>query len=84
MTETPSPAYMFMLFYIDQDSGWKQSLESFDIRGRYKNPRKAVVDLHSGIRPSRYYELQAKKTAVQLGITDSAATVRCWKRPWPR
>ena len=70
VTETPPPAYMFMPFYIDQDSGWKQSLESFDIRGQYKNPRKAVVEFHSGIRPNRYYELQAKKTAVQLEITE--------------
>lgn len=70
VTETPPPAYMFMPFYIDQDSGWKQSLESFDIRGQYKNPRKAVIEFHSGIRPNRYYELQAKKTAVQLEIAE--------------
>ncbi|WP_292326312.1 hypothetical protein [Mesorhizobium sp.] len=70
MTETPPPAYMFMPFYIDQDSGWKQSLESFEIRGQYKNPRKAVVEFHSGIRPNRYYELQARKTAVQLEIAE--------------
>lgn len=70
VTETPPPAYMFMPFYIDQDSGWKQSLESFDIRGQYKNPRKPIIEFHSGIRPNRYYELQAKKTAVQLEITE--------------
>jgi hypothetical protein len=70
MTETPPPAYMFMPFYIDQDNGWKQSLESFDIRGQYKNPRKAVIEFHSGIRPNRYYKLQARKTAVQLEITE--------------
>ncbi|MBY3201323.1 AAA family ATPase [Rhizobium laguerreae] len=70
VTETPPPAYMFMPFYIDQDSGWKQSLESFESRGQYKNPRKAVIEFHSGIRPNRYYELQARKTAVQLEITE--------------
>ena len=70
VTETPPPAYMFMPFFIDQDSGWKQSLESFDNRGHYKNPRKAVVEFHSGIRPNRYYELQARKTTVQLEIAE--------------
>ncbi|MBE1203694.1 ATP-binding protein [Aminobacter carboxidus] len=70
VTETPPPAYMFMPFYIDQDSGWRQSLESFDNRGQYKNPRKAVVEFHSGIRPNRYYVLQARKAAVQLEITE--------------
>ncbi|QND61528.1 ATP-binding protein [Mesorhizobium huakuii] len=70
VTETPPPAYMFMPFCIDQDSGWKQSLESFDNRGQYKNPRKSVVEFHSGIRPNRYYELQARKTAVQLEIAE--------------
>lgn len=68
--ETPPPAYMFMPFFIDQDSGWKQALESFDNRGQYKNPRKAVVEFHSGIRPNRYYELQARKSAVQLEIAE--------------
>lgn len=70
VTETPPPAYMFMPFYIDQDSGWKQSLESFDIRGQYKNPRKSLVEFHSGIRPNRYYELQARKAAINMEITE--------------
>ena len=69
-TETPPPAYIFMPFYIDQDSGWKQSLESFEIRGQYKNPRKAVIEFHSGIRPNRYYELQARKTVARLEIAE--------------
>jgi len=68
--ETPPPAYAFMPFYVDQDLGWKQALESFEIRGQYKNPRKAVIEFHSGIRPNRYYELQAQKTAIQSEITE--------------
>jgi hypothetical protein len=59
--ETPPPAYAFLPFYIDQDNGWRQPLESFDIRGQYNNVRKHIIDFHSGIRPNEYYELQAQK-----------------------
>lgn len=70
LPETPPPAYAFMPFYVDQDLGWKQALESFEIGAQYKSPRKAVIEFHSGMRPNRYYELQARKTAVQSEITE--------------
>ncbi|MDX0004697.1 hypothetical protein GOB19_29600 [Sinorhizobium meliloti] len=68
--ETPPPAYAFLPFYVDQDLGWKQALESFEVGAQYKNPRKAVIEFHSGIRPNRYYQLQARKAALQSGIAD--------------
>jgi flagellar biosynthesis chaperone FliJ len=68
--ETPPPAYAFLPFYVDQDLGWKQAFESFVVGGQYKNFRKAVIEFHSGIRPNRYYELQAKKAALQLSLAD--------------
>lgn len=64
--EIPPPAYAFLPFYIDQDAGWYQALESFDVRGQYTNARKAIIEFHSGIRPNKYYELQAKKRKLDM------------------
>jgi hypothetical protein len=68
--ETPPPAYAFLPFYIDQDNGWRQPLESFDLRGQYTNVRKHIVEFHSGIRPNEFYELQAQKRKFDIERTD--------------
>ncbi|PSH65160.1 ATP-binding protein [Phyllobacterium sophorae] len=61
---TPPPAFAFLPFYVDQDNGWGQALESFDNLQQYPKFRKNVIEFHSGIRPNEFYELMAEKRQV--------------------
>ena len=57
---TPPPAFMFLPYYIDQDSGWKSNWSSFDRLRQFPAWRSSVVNFHTGIRPNRWYELKAE------------------------
>lgn len=63
---TPPPAFALLPFYIDQDRGWGQTLESFDNIQQYPGVRKSVVEFHSGIRSNEFYELTAEKRSAVL------------------
>lgn len=60
--ETPSPAYFFVPFYIDQDAGWKDTLASFNGLTQYSNWKENVILYHIGLRSNRWYELQSIQT----------------------
>lgn len=62
----PPPAFAFLPFYMDQDRGWQQTLESFDNLQQYPSPRKNIIEYHSGIRPNKYYELQAQRRQIDM------------------
>lgn len=64
--EIPPPAYAFLPFYIDQDSGWTKPLDSFDSLGQYADFRKPLLEFHTGILPNEYYRLEAEKRRLQL------------------
>ncbi len=59
--EIPPPAYAFLPFYVDQDSGWTKPLDSFDNLGQYTDFRKSLLEFHIGILPNEYYQLEAEK-----------------------
>lgn len=64
--EIPPPAYAFLPFYIDQDTGWMKPLDSFSNLGQYADFRKALLEFHTGILPNEYYELEAEKRRLQV------------------
>lgn len=64
--EIPPPAYAFLPFYIDQDSGWTKPLDSFSNLSQYADFRKALLEFHTGILPNEYYELEAEKRRLQV------------------
>lgn len=64
--ETPPPAYAFLPFYIDQDSGWHKPLNSFANLTQYSDFRKPLTEFHTGILPNEYYRLEAEKRQLQL------------------
>lgn len=64
--EIPPPAYAFLPFYIDQDSGWTKPLDSFDSLGQYADFRKSLLEFHTGILPNEYYQLEAEKRRLQV------------------
>lgn len=64
--EIPPPAYAFLPFYIDQDSGWTKPMNSFDNLGQYADFRKPLLEFHTGILPNEYYRLEAEKRRLQV------------------
>jgi uncharacterized protein YlaN (UPF0358 family) len=54
---TPTPPYMFLPFYIDQDESWTHNLSSFKYLNYLPNWKKDLINYSSGIRPNKYYEL---------------------------
>ncbi|WDF75229.1 hypothetical protein [Novosphingobium sp. KACC 22771] len=51
----PPPAFCFMPFYIDQDSGWQNSWTSFGGLAMIPGYRKDIVEFHAGVRPKEFY-----------------------------
>lgn len=46
---TPTPAFQYLPFYIDQDTGWAKPLSSFDRLQQFVEWRRELVDYHLGI-----------------------------------
>lgn len=57
----PPPAYFFLPFYIDQDEGWVKPWQSFTRLSQFSNWRQPVISYHFGLRPDRWYELDADR-----------------------
>lgn len=53
---TVTPAFYFLPFYIDQDSGWNTHWASFASLQAFKDYRKSMLDYHLGVRPQSYYD----------------------------
>lgn len=65
---TPTPAFMFLPYYIDQDHGWNSTWSSFARLQQFSNWRTDVVYYHTGIRPSKYYRLKVELGEMQRSI----------------
>ncbi|NVK17695.1 MAG: hypothetical protein HWE30_03240 [Methylocystaceae bacterium] len=59
-TQTPTPAFCFLPFYMDQDQGWVQPWQSFSNLSQFSRWKKETIYYHSGIRPNEYYGLKAE------------------------
>lgn len=55
-----TPAFLFLPFYIDQDSGWKKNWSSFQRLGQFKDWRKDLIRYHAGIQPNEWYLLKSE------------------------
>lgn len=62
----PTPAFMFLPFYIDQDKGWNRSFDSFERLQQFSDWRTPTIEFHTGIRPNEYY---ATKIEIKSKIT---------------
>ena len=62
---TPPPAYLMLPFYIDQDKGWTDSWNSFTNLGQFAYWKQRVTGYHFGIRPDKWYELEAHKKKLE-------------------
>lgn len=55
------PAYLFLPFYIDQDKGWVTTWNSFKQLNQFNNYKKLVSSYHFGLKPDKWYTLDANK-----------------------
>jgi len=62
---TPPPAYLMLPFYLDQDKGWTDSWNSFTNLGQFAYWKQRVTGYHFGIRPDKWYELEAQKKKLE-------------------
>jgi hypothetical protein len=63
--EQATPAFLFLPFYFDQDSSWVENWAAFERLKQFVNPRKAIAEFHTGIKPNEYYEAKAKKAVAE-------------------
>ena len=56
---------MLLPFYIDQDSGWSGTWNSFKSLGQYANWKKTLTSYFLGLRPDEWYALNAKRNLLE-------------------
>lgn len=54
------PAFLFLPYYVDQDSGWKEAWDSFAGLSQFSNWKKDVMDYHLGLKPDEYYHAKGE------------------------
>lgn len=62
----PPPAFLFLPFYVDQDSSWQESWKSFSNLSQIKKYKLPVIEYHTGLKANEYYE-----TKGDLGLLES-------------
>jgi hypothetical protein len=65
---TPPPAYLFIPYYIDQDSSWKSSWSSFAHLAQFPHWKEPIVNYHVGIRPNEFYDIKGKIDGLNFSI----------------
>jgi len=75
----PPPAFYFVPYYIDQDSGWTGLLSSFARLGQFTRWHEPVLQYHAGIRDNRWFELEAQVAAVRESRKEPSQSIRALK-----
>lgn len=66
----PPPAYLLLPFYIDQDKGWVSTWNSFQRLGQFPRWKPRVISYHFGIKPDKWYELDARKKNIATSMDE--------------
>ncbi|VWX56121.1 hypothetical protein [Sphingorhabdus sp. 109] len=61
----PPPAFCFLPFYVDQDSGWQKTWSSFESLQMFTKHADTMSNFHTGIRPKEYYIAKAARDEAQ-------------------
>lgn len=69
--ENPSPTYLFLPFYIDQDKNWNDSWNSFSGLQQFSNWKKPLLDYHSGIKGNKYYETKTSLDSTKIELDET-------------
>lgn len=52
---TPTPAFMFLPYYLDQEKGWVKLWTSFEALGQFRNWKKDLAAYHLGTKGKEHY-----------------------------
>jgi hypothetical protein len=56
ISQVPPPAYLFLPFYLDQDTpAWSEPLSSFRRLSQFPRWRDSMLKYHTGVFPNEYY-----------------------------
>jgi len=69
----------FLPFYINQDGSWLSNWSTFVSLQQYKQPIQPVLEFFTGVKPPRYYELNAQKNIRQTTLGDLRSEERLVK-----
>ena len=76
----PPPAFLFMPFYVDQDSGWQNSWMSFSGMQMIPSYKKDLIEFHTGIRSKEYYTAKNTRDEAVRSRADLMAERRALAR----
>jgi len=76
----PPPAFCFMPFYIDQDSGWTSSWNSFASLQMIPGYKRDIIEFHTGIRPKEYYAAKIERDEAMKRRDELSAEQRALSR----
>lgn len=66
---TPPIGYLFLPYYVDQDTGWVKNWNS--VRGTVVlNGRQAIIPYHAGVKTNREFKLQTELRILKSKIRD--------------
>lgn len=66
----PNSSFMFLPFYIDQDTGWTDFLNSFTDLGQFRRWIEPTIEYHTGLRPGEYYEHKGILEEIRIKIKE--------------
>ncbi len=55
---TPTPAFLFLPFYIDQDKSWNMSWKGFEKLEQFQSYQRDLIEYHIGITTNEHYVLK--------------------------
>lgn len=64
-SKTPTPAFLFLPYYFDQDRSWQTNWNSFEQLSQFSNWRQDLVDYHTGVRPNEFYKAKGEQGKLQ-------------------
>lgn len=59
-----TPAFLYLPFYFDQDQSWAGQWNSFKYLNQFSAWKADVINFHTGIRPTEYFEAKIKKNGL--------------------
>ena len=61
----PTPAFLFLPYYFDQDRSWQANWNSFERLKQFSSFRQDLVEYHTGVRPNEFYIAKGKQGKLQ-------------------
>lgn len=72
----PPPAYLFLPYYVDQDSGWNRNWSSFAKLEQFSQWKPGLAEYHTGVRPNKFFELKSELDRLNQETKDAIAELR--------